>query len=531
MFKDEEGLVMKPVVLAKFDEGGALAQLPDGTLMAPFIRSVDGVQEVVARFSRDNGYSWSEPKTLFKLPKESGDWLLPEILVDHDGEVHFFFLKWREGREFLDIWHSKSMDGRKGWQAPKCLWKGYCGSLNSVIQLCNGRILLPFHYRRTSKWAWGIDGLTYMGQCTCTTLYSDDAGDTWHLAPADLRVPVPNLFTYGAVEPVVIELKDGRVWMLIRTQMGHLYESFSKDGVAWSQPRPTRLISSDSPVGLVRLTDGRIILLWNCCLRFPYAYGGRHVLHAAISEDEGRTWRGYREVYRDPYRDQAPPPRGDFGTAYPFPALTKDGKVVFATGQGRGRRVVVLLDPEWLYETIRKDDFSAGLDEWSIFGTKGIDLASHPEKEDAQVLRVRKTHADWPSAAVWNFPHGVRGRLRVKLSLKPGFKGAMMLITDHFSVPFDQEDEIYALYKLQIGPDGQLGPEKLEADRWYTIQLDWDCMKHECRVSLDSRQVTLLPQLKTSEGACYLRIRSTAEHTDKTGFLIEHIEADTSKSY
>lgn len=360
---------------------------------------------------------------------------------------------------------------------------------------------------------------------SCRALYSDDAGDTWHLASADLRTPVPNLLTYGANEPVVIELKDGRVWMLIRTQMGHLYESFSKDGSAWSQPRPTRLISSDSPVGLIRLKDGRIVLLWNCCLRFPYAYGGRHVLHAAISEDEGLTWRGYREAFRDPYRNQAPPPQIDFGTAYPFPALTKDGKVIFYTGQGPGRRGLVLLDPEWLYETKQKEEFSTGLDEWSIFGTKGVDLAPHPEKGGAQVLRICKTHGDWPASAVWNFPFGARGRLRMKLSLKPGFGGAMVLITDHFSVPFDEEDEFYALYKLQIGP------EKLDTDRCYNVQFDWDCAKHECRVSLDDRRVAVLPQLRMSDGACYLRLRSTAEQMDNAGLLVEYVEADVSQSF
>ena len=94
-----------------------------------------------------------------------------------------------------------------------------------------------------------------MGWAECTLVYSDDAGATWHLSPAALKVPTPNLYAYGAVEPVVLELEDGRVWMLLRTQLGRLYESFSEAGVVWSRPRPTRLISSDSPVGLVRLPD------------------------------------------------------------------------------------------------------------------------------------------------------------------------------------------------------------------------------------------------------------------------------------
>lgn len=531
----DEGWVMKPAFMAEFDERASIAQLPDGTLMAFYIRKVDGGHEVAVQLSVDNGYSWGPPKTLFTLAE--GRWAGCNVLVDREGEVHFFFLKWRdETNKYLDIWHSKSTHGRKSWQVPKCIWKGYCGSLNSAIQLRNGRIICPMHtHIETRTWgnrpAEGFDAYMYTGKASCTALYSDDSGDTWHRSPADLKVPVPNLSAYGGVEPVVLELKDGRIWMLIRTQMGRLYESFSKDGVAWSDPKPTRFISSDSPAALIRLKDGRIVLLWNCCLRFPYAYGGRHVLHAAISEDEGCTWRGYREVLRDPYRNQPPPQRGDHGTAYPFPALTKDGKVICFTGQGQGRFGFVLLDPEWLYETTQKDDFSDGLEEWSIFGTKGVDLAPHPEKKGAKVLKIRKTHAEWPAAAVWNFPLGIRGRIRMKLSLKPGFKGAMLLITDHFSVPYDQEDEFYTLYKLRMNSDGQLPSERLVVDRWCTLQFEWDCAKRICRVSLDDRQVVVLPQLRMSEGACYLRLHSTAEQTDNAGFLVEFVEADVSQSW
>lgn len=163
----------------------------------------------------------------------------------------------------------------------------------------------------------GFYAFTYTGKFNSTALYSDDYGDKWQLSPSVLRTPTPNITTIlGAVEPVVLELKDGRVWMLIRTQMGRFYESFSADGVEWSRPRPTEIISSDSPAGLIHVKDGRILLIWNNCLRFPYAYGGRHVLHAAVSADEGHTWRGYREIVRDPNRLEPSPPSGDHGVSY-----------------------------------------------------------------------------------------------------------------------------------------------------------------------------------------------------------------------
>src|SRR5439155_18962911 len=239
----------------------------------------------------------------------------------------------------------------------------------------------------------------------------------------------------------------------IRTQMGRFYESYSADdGKTWTPPVPTSLISSDSPAGLVRLPDGRIVMILNRTLRFPYAYGGRHVLHAAISDDDGRTWHGCREVVRDPLRGQPPPPGGDFGPSYPYPTLTKDGKVLFATACATGtrggqpyvpgfvskqKRNLILLDPAWLTEISQRTDFSGGLDDWSAFGVKGVELVPHPAHPGARVLGIRKTEPAWPAAAVWNFPMGARGHVRLNLMLKPGFGGALVGLTDHYSVPFD----------------------------------------------------------------------------------------------
>lgn len=538
---------MKPFWIATFDQRPHIALIPDGRLAAFFTHTDEGSQEILVRYSDDDGQSWSASERLLPLPMDPGGWGGPMALVDRDGELHIFLLndahtgivQTGEQRQKplpmserrLDIWHIESKDGIKGWRPPKRIWKGYTGALNSVIQLQSGRMILPFS--RYANRAWGdhtgkfYDDYTYTGQYECVSIYSDDAGDTWQLSPSVLRVPTPNLFAYGADEPVILELKDGRVWMLMRTQLGRLYESFSEDGVIWSSPQPTHFISSDSPAGIVRLPDGRIVLMWNSCLRFPYALGGRHVLHAAISEDEGRSWRGIREVVRDPLRNEPVPQKGDFGTAYPFPALTRDGNVILTTGQGKGRIAVVRFDPDWLYETHQREEFSAGLDEWSIFGTKGVERIPHPQEKDSNVLWIRKIDRDWPAAAVWNFPIGVQGRLCIKMLVRTGFAGGHIGLTDHFSTPFDQEDAFYNLFHLPIAPEGELpNGKKLAVDRWHILKFDWNCEKRTCRVGMDDGQILVLPQSRESSGACYLRLRSTVEDTDKAGFFVDFVECD-----
>jgi hypothetical protein len=540
---------ISPRSAASFDERPKIVQLPDGTFMALFVHTSNGVQEVVARISNDNAQTWSPSQSLFKLPQEPGNWGGPEALVDRSGEIHLFFLNdahtgvirtgedqrpkvGQMGQRRLDIWHTKSINSRKSWQAPKRIWEGYTGALNSVVQLKNGRILLPFSYLTNRRWnrrGEGLDSFTFMGQFNCTVAYSDDDGATWRLSTPDLKVQVPDIVSaYGAVEPVVIELKDGRVWMLIRTQLGRFYESFSSDGIKWSYPQPSAIISSDSPAGLVRLTDGRIVLLWNNCQRFPYAHGGRHVLHAAISSDEGKSWRGYREVAQDPYRDQPPPPSGDHGTAYPFPVATKEGKVLFATGQGKGRVLVKWLDPRWLYETRQQSDFSGrGLSDWSTFGTRGVELISAPDNPSRRLLRLRTAASDWPAAAVWNFPAAERGRLRLRLRLERGFGGVNIALTDHFSVPFDAEDQFHNLYNLRVGAGGELpGGAKLEVERWQEIELEWEAGKRECLVKVGGRKVAVLKQQREGTGASYLRMRALAKEEERGGLLVEQVSVE-----
>jgi hypothetical protein len=253
------------------------------------------------------------------------------------------------------------------------------------------------------------------------------------------------------------------------------------------------------------------------------------VLHAAISDDDGRTWRGYREVARNPFIDEPPPPSGDHGVSYTLPTLTKDGEIITPLQVGgTGGMWLLRFSPEWLCETNRKTDFTSGAEGWHHFGTKGVEIVSHPEKAGAKVLQLRKPEADWPSAAVWNFPNGMNGRLQIRLKLKSGFAGVRIGLTDHFSVPFDPEDQYHNLVNLPIGSDGQLGQTALAPARWHTLELRWNCTKQECRILVDGHPVETLPMQRRSSGVNYVRISSTADPTDAAGLLIESVDASVS---
>ena len=545
-----------PTILARFDERPRLALLRDGSLIGLFVRWHTGGQELAARRSTDGGVTWSDPESGLALAPEPGRWGGCQVVVDNEGALHAFLMNDRNsgvfadaeggrkggaGERFLDVWHSCGNGGPGAWSQPRRIWEGYTGSLNGGLCTSSGRLVLPFARSTSRTWrdrGDGLDAFTFYGTSSSMVVYSDDGGDTWHQTPSELKVQTPCIGTYGAVEPVVVERADGRLWMLIRTQVGRLYESYSDDGVLWSHPRPTHLISSDSPVGMVRLPDGRLTLLWNKCRRYPYAHGGRHVLHGALSDDDGITWTGHREVARDPHRDEPPPPGGDHGTAYPYPVVAADGSVLVTTGQGAGRVCIVRIDPAWLAETGHAwpEGAAEPADEWSTFGCRGVEVRPDEDGGGKVALSMALVDGDWPAAAAWNFPLAARGRLDLRLKVQDGFGGALILLTDHYSVPFDPEDVLEAPLGVALEPVDQrgsfagdtlgpraAGPERLPAGvascrlqpgAWHELQFTWDLARGGGQLRVNGQAVCELPRRRVSEGVCYLRLRSTSRGPD-----------------
>ena len=108
-----------------------------------------------------------------------------------------------------------------------------------AVQLRTGRILLPVALHRAVNGQFGSRGIAM-------TYFSDDSGKSWRKSRTRLECPTPS--RAGLQEPGVVELKDGRVMMFIRTQMGSQYLSWSSDGGdTWSDPKPSNIASPLSP--------------------------------------------------------------------------------------------------------------------------------------------------------------------------------------------------------------------------------------------------------------------------------------------
>ena len=81
-----------------------------------------------------------------------------------------------------------------------------------------------------------------------------------------------------------VELKDGRLWMLVRTKYG-IGQAFSSDGgLTWSEGTDSGLGGPSSRFHIRRLRSGRLLLINHV------NFTKRNNLTLLLSEDDGKTW-------------------------------------------------------------------------------------------------------------------------------------------------------------------------------------------------------------------------------------------------
>ncbi|HIA47807.1 MAG TPA: exo-alpha-sialidase [Candidatus Hydrogenedentes bacterium] len=301
----------------------AIVPLKDGTLLLGWTEfyAGNGADHGPARISgivsRDGGKTWGGK---YMLVENDGGKNVMEVnfLRLNDGRIALFHCKKNTESTDCRVLMRTSTDEGKTWSDPKQLSEDgkYTGLTNGrSIRLKSGRILLE---------AWhGGDSYCYL---------SDDEGETWResqrVKPGD-----------GSWEPACIELKDGRVLMLMRTGMGGQYESISEDGgETWSDPEPTPLKGTAAPVSISRIpaTD-HLLVIWN---HNPGA-STRNPFTAAVSKDEGETWEHFRNI------EDAP------NDAWAYPAVTwvEDAALLTYFNYRDGLSLhLKILPTKWFYE-------------------------------------------------------------------------------------------------------------------------------------------------------------------------------------
>lgn len=267
---------------------GSIVELNDGRLLFAISRfqqrSSDFAQaDIVARESTDGGRSWGPP---YVLQENTGQMNVMSITLrrlEPTGRIGLFYLQ-KDSPQQLNLYVRFSDDDAQSFGTPHLISQspGYhvCNN-DRVLQLSSGRILIPV--------ATTPDAVT-VNHYTSHCLISDDGGASWRPSTGSVDAD-----RRGAMEPEVVELSDGRVMMLVRTQLGYIGKSYSSDGGdSWSTlERLSDLPSPEAPCTVRRIpATGQLLLIWNDRYEPGAGHGGpRTPLSAAISDDDGLTWR------------------------------------------------------------------------------------------------------------------------------------------------------------------------------------------------------------------------------------------------
>ncbi len=533
-----------------------LIRLPDGTIRCYGKHD----KKIVYLESRDYGLTWAR--------KESAENGAP-ARSPHSGD--FYRLRRISDGEITLFRSTTGIDGP--YTSEQLPFDGFM--LRNPLFLKNSkRVVVAGQVTRPTR---AIDRGGLDSQYQPAVLLSDDDGRSWRQVVLDPVGPHPVSWPDKGVrwqnfacEPTVIELEDGRLWMLIRASADHLYEAFSMDaGASWTSPRPSLFFAFNTMPTLFRLSDGRILLLWcntailpedlspfsddNSKVRGKWedVFTNRDAIHAAISEDDGNTWIGFRELFLNPLRNEP-----DFATSggtatgmdksvHQSQAVElQHGKVLVALGQHPGCRRLLVFDPGWLYETERKADFGNGLEDWSVqqyineirghctYDRKpGADLVPHPDNRNRSVLRIRRTEDDElvsdVQGAVWNFPAGVSGEFTTRVYVAPGCKGGYISLLDRWVNPCDALAHRLAMFNFAFLEDGRSGYIQLDPGAWHTLRFVWDGLRREsCRLTINDRFAGELPLIRPSDcGISYVLFQSVADSYDEEGFLVECVGA------
>lgn len=260
------------------------------------------------RTSSDDGRTWSEPGPPIAPgmdlthPGHTG-----HPLLTRDGTLVIWYLD-LENRDFswdnekgapepdcrLETWVVRSMDGGKTWTDRQRLLSGYNADSMGFVETRNGDLVLALEHLVPELRRWVV-----------CSFHSSDHGRTWK--QSNLIDLGGHGHHDGAVEPMLVELKDGRLMMLIRTNHDQFWKAFSDDGGKyWRVLQPSGIPASSAPGWLDRLSDGRLALVWNRdkpegaetwpkrnsagpATEFPASWF-REELSLAFSADDGESW-------------------------------------------------------------------------------------------------------------------------------------------------------------------------------------------------------------------------------------------------
>jgi len=270
--------------------------------------------KLVSRYSDDGGKTWSRNAQVVLENEATWNTMSVSLLRLGDGRIALFYLRTNSFHD-CRLYLRTSADEAGSWSEPNlCIpAPGYFPVLNDrVIQLSSGRLLIPTAYHRPRLADHPDDWKAWDYRASTLFYYSDDDGETWQESQDWWGLPVKS--RSGLQEPGAIELLSGEIYAWARTDTGRQWALRSKDqGRTWSPPEPTGFLSPNSSLSLKRIPEtGDLLAIWNDRSRrwklpapvltdklSANSSWGRTPLVAAISSNEGKTWKKHKLIESD----------------------------------------------------------------------------------------------------------------------------------------------------------------------------------------------------------------------------------------
>lgn len=293
-----------------------------------------GENYVLLASSADDGRNWIDPLLVIDPPLDVRAFD-PTVWIDPLGRLWLF---WAQSQGLYDgragVWTIRCDDPARAdapWTAPRRIGNGIM--MNKPTALADGRWLAP-----AAVWARLPLRDDMAAERFSNVLASADQGATWNLCGS------ADVSDRSYDEHMVVQRRDGSLWMLVRTRYG-IGESFSFDGgKTWTPGKPSSIAGPGSRFFIRRLASGRLLLVNH----LPQPPAIRTNMAAFLSDDDGATW---------PHRLLL-----DANTRVSYPDATEaaDGRIFIIYDFNRGDKPLVGTQREIRLAIVREHDILQG---------------------------------------------------------------------------------------------------------------------------------------------------------------------------
>ena len=279
----------------KLDYGMTIGieRTPKGRLWACWVAGGDSPKAFfVLATSDDDGETWSKPRLVVdahskNLPMDRSV-LVGNLWTDPRGRLWLIFdqsLEMFDGR--AGVWAAvcENPDADKpAWSAPRRIWHGV--TLNKPTVLSTGEWMLPISLDQRGGFGAFKGLFTELDPLRGANVFvSADQGATWQRRGAAM-FPNPDWH-----EHMVVERRDGSLWMLARTGKGIMQTTSTDGGRTWAEPtEPSGIRQPVARFHIRRLASGKLLLVKHGDQLDTHT--GRVQLSAWLSEDDGKSWKG-----------------------------------------------------------------------------------------------------------------------------------------------------------------------------------------------------------------------------------------------